>query len=332
MNQYRPDSEGGNPRLGEAAAWQIRLTADDATESDFLLAFEAWIADPQARAAYDAVEMVNADVTEFRDTIATALRAADRPAIAPSKPSRKFSFRMAGFGLVAAAASVALAIIVAPQVSPQWTTYTTPKGATRAVQLADGSVITLNTDSSVKVSLNWLERKAVMAEGEASFVVAGDSRPFSVDVGDRRVRDIGTEFSIRNYQGRGMVTVKTGLVDVSPLAGGPAARLAAGDQLIWEGGRDYRRKADVEAAFAWQSGRLIYSGAKLADLAADLNRYFPRPIEVVGAAADYEFSGVLTLDTEEQVVTRLQAFLPITAQEAEGRITLSAKPGAPAPN
>ena len=82
------------------------------------------------------------------------------------------------------------------------------------------------------------------------------------------------------------------------------------------------RQVDPEIAFAWRKGNLIYRDQALDSVVADLNRYFATPLRVVGPAGALRFSGVLRIDTEDAVVRRLQAFLPISVERASDGLTL----------
>jgi transmembrane sensor len=91
--------------------------------------------------------------------------------------------------------------------------FSTVVGGLEAVPLADGSRVTLNTDSELQVSLEPRERVVSLDRGEAYFEVAKDkSRPFIVNVGPKRVIAIGTQFSVRRDGDSIQVIVTEGTV------------------------------------------------------------------------------------------------------------------------
>jgi transmembrane sensor len=321
----------------EAAAWQVRLESPDAAESDFT-AFEAWLARPGAREAFERIEALTGYITAHREYIGRAMtslddtRSAQEASLAKRRESRRqFFIRAASAGALAAA--VVGGVVLPPQLG--WALFTTAKGENRTVTLSDGTIVRLNSGSKLKVKIAGGERRVVMGEGEASFAVAHDPRrPFIVSVGDHQVSVLGTEFNILNTAQRVEVTVRQGIVQVH--SGSPSAfesaRLTAGDQLTIGDGQVVRRMNAAERAFAWQSGLLVYDGATLADLVSDLNRYFPQPVRVEGAeAAALKFSGVLAFDDRRQVVRRLEAFLPIEAASVDGVLVLRKRADATAP-
>ncbi|MEJ0039600.1 MAG: FecR domain-containing protein [Gammaproteobacteria bacterium] len=64
--------------------------------------------------------------------------------------------------------------------------YTTPVGGLASVPIRDGSKITLNTNSQVRVALTKAERRVDLRQGEVFFEVAKDPmRPFVVEAGKK---------------------------------------------------------------------------------------------------------------------------------------------------
>lgn len=95
--------------------------------------------------------------------------------------------------------------------------YATEIGGRQSVQLADGSSITLNTDTSLRVEFSRDRRRIVLERGEAFFEVAPDaSRPFTVAAGHGQVTAVGTAFSVYRRRGDIEVTVTEGRVRVEP--------------------------------------------------------------------------------------------------------------------
>lgn len=128
--------------LQEAADWLTRLQRPEVDETDWL-AFDAWLSEPGAQEAYDAIQAVDEEIFQRGSAVRGEL-AVPRRAVA-AKRGLMIDWRWLG-GLGAAAAAAAVAIVVAPwgELLPQPDTlYTTAKGENRAVQLADGSHIDL---------------------------------------------------------------------------------------------------------------------------------------------------------------------------------------------
>lgn len=310
----------------QAAAWLVRVQSDAATDADWA-ALTAWLEASDAhREAFEAVELLSADIDAAADALKTRLKPA--PArVVPFRPRMKRPW----VGIAAAAAAAALAVTASPWLlaayngAPQ--AYQAGPGTTRDIALSDGSRIQLNAGSSLTVRMGWGGRQVAMGEGEASFTVAHDPRrPFTVRVGDQQVRDIGTEFNIRNRDGRIVVSVRSGLVAVSQPALGrqPVARLSAGQELRHARGAAGSEVASVnpDAAFAWTRGQLVCDDRPLADIVAELNRRFGGGLQVSAEAGGRRFSGVLALDDRKAVARRLASYLSLSLDDKDGQLIL----------
>jgi transmembrane sensor len=305
----------------EAADWLVRLQSGDAGDDD-LAELTTWLeASPEHGRAYARAEALWAELDGLKGTAVPA----------PARlPPRRFSWvPYAGAALAAGLAAVAVLAVQRPAPPEPAQVYATAKGQSRALVLADGSKVQLNSGSEIRVRLGRRERSVELADGEAAFDVAHDTgRPFVVSAGDREVRVLGTEFDVLRYGGKLAVTVRRGVVEVRPPAAGGASgdavRLTPGQQLVHREGGDEAtvQSVDPAIAFAWKSGDLVYRDQALGDVVADLNRYFAVPLRVQGPAAELRFTGLLKLDEEDAVVRRLQAFLPIAVDRSPEAVTL----------
>jgi transmembrane sensor len=205
--------------------------------------------------------------------------------------------------------------------------YATAIGERRSVTLADGSQLDLSGGSRVTVDLQPRTRRLSMSAGEVAFTVVHDARrPFVVAVGDRQVRDLGTEFDILRSGSRIDVTVRQGQVEVAApdVANAPPVALGAGRQWLHDEDTGATSVQDVvpDEVFAWKQGRLIYRDQPLRVVVEDLNRYFPHAVKIDDErVAALRFTGVLAVDGEEATIRRLVALLPISATR-EGDATV----------
>jgi transmembrane sensor len=169
--------------------------------------------------------------------------------------------------------------------------YQTTVGRHLTASLPDGSVVTLNTDTSLDVQFSASRRVVILKKGEAIFRVARNpSRPFQVQVGSRIVQALGTVFNVMlgGTENDLRVTVSEGAVkvlDPEPARPQQGARVApahpellvrAGEQAIIGAAGDQIRHmevAQIEAKDAWQRGLLIYQGDTLDAVIADMSRY-----------------------------------------------------------
>jgi transmembrane sensor len=304
-----------------AADWVARLGGAPA-EADWL-AFEAWLnAGDGHRAAYDKALALSLAIDAQAPALARQVDRARQPAW--SRASRPVLW---GSGLMASAAIAVAVVALHPTPQPKATLYATAKGERRDVVLPDGTRVALNADTRLSVAIQRDRRELTLASGEAAFQVVHDAnRPFVVHVGDRILRDVGTEFDVSRQAGLIRVTVREGMVAVTrpgaeerSLSMGPGSRMehkeGSSDTVVLA--------SDPNEAFSWQTGRLIYRDRPLSEVAADLNRYGRETVRVSGRASGLRFTGVLTVDDQSAMVHRLTGLLPLAASRKDGVILLS---------
>ena len=315
----------------QAVAWFMRLRDDELADADWTQ-FCDWLgASPDHRAAYDEVEALWVDLDDApipevaEEAVVTPFR--PRAAQAPP-PSRRALLR---WGVpIAACAVVGVGVWqLRPQDAalPPADVYETAPGEIRAITLADGSRIDLDAASRVEVRLAPALRSVALVRGEAAFDVSHDpARPFTVAVGDRTVRVLGTEFNIVRQSGTMRVTVRRGVVAVAG-AGGTEHRLTPGQQLEHQEGSPHAVVTLVSAddAFAWKHGVLVYRDRPLADVAADLSRHSKVPVRVDPSARRLRFTGTLSVDTLDAMLGRLETFMPIAIERRTTEILLRAR-------
>src|SRR5262245_18260663 len=78
------------------------------------------------------------------------------------------------FRAIAASVILAVAGSVAWYMWPNGPDYSTPLGGLASVPMTDGSKVTLNTDSAIRVAMTDTERSVELQKGEAFFEVAKD--------------------------------------------------------------------------------------------------------------------------------------------------------------
>ncbi|THD77235.1 MAG: DUF4880 domain-containing protein [Phenylobacterium sp.] len=325
----RGPGQGQGGAAEQAAAWFVRLQGETATGEDWL-AFERWLAAAPAHAlAYERLESLWVEMDSDAPRLVAALDAAQRPAArAAHPPARPPRWLWPAIG-APLAAGLAAAVWLGVQPHPQPPAiYQTAPGEVRQLALADGTAVRLNVASRLAVTLSADARRVQMADGEAAFDVAHDAaRPFLIQVGDRQVRVVGTEFDLRHRDGELRLTVRRGVVELRPADAPDAApaRVTLGQQLTHRDGETGVQLAAVEAddAFGWTTGQLVYRDRPLSEVAADLSRRFASPIRTADAETGrIRFTGVLVTDNEAAVLRRLEAFSGVRAEHVADGVVL----------
>lgn len=208
--------------------------------------------------------------------------------------------------------------------------YRTARGERRTVILADGSTITMNTDTALVAELSTAHRTIVLREGEALFSVAHvTNRSFEVVVGQTIVRDIGTQFVVRRQDDTMTVTVVEGAVEVEPPAHDgqkkPGSMLKAGEELTYREGGSLPavRAVSLPAATAWLEGKAVFEDRPLADVIAEVGRYHAAQTRVVDPEVGaLRVSGVFSLSDRDGFLEAIQHALPLSVVQVNGNLAL----------
>lgn len=213
--------------------------------------------------------------------------------------------------------------------------YATAIGEVSNIGLSDGSQITLNTATEVKVNFTPNRRELWLEKGEAFFDIAKDkSRPFLIYTNSKIVRVVGTKFNIKLSESgfdisvaEGIVAVEsenqlTSLPDQAPLylEAGAVASFKASSSLITK-----QNDEKVEKAHSWRSGYLRFDDEQLENVIDNFNRYRSKKITIDASAANLKISGVFKLTDGDAILTALEATLPIKIEETEKNIKIVKK-------
>ena len=247
------------------------------------------------------------------------------PEIQSSKNSPRRAYALTAMALLCVAAVLAWRSYVPRNVS-----YETVLGGLEAIPLADGSHMTLNSDSQVQVLVTAKERGVKLNYGEAFFEVAKDAaRPFIVRAGHARVIAVGTQFSVRREADQVEVVVIEGRVRVerdNQSSVTPPAVLAAGSVARSDGSGVFVQEKplpEAEAILSWRSGFLEFHDTPLKDAVAQFNRYNSRKIVIDDPnVANLKIGGNFKSTNSEAFVRLIESGLPIRAEHQDGQIIL----------
>ena len=211
-------------------------------------------------------------------------------------------------------------------------TYRSDIGVIKVVSLADGSTVTLNTNTVIRVRFSGASRRIDLERGEAFFEVAKDPRrPFFVSAAGEHVIAVGTQFCVYRRTTDTRVVVTEGKVKVEEFKGGaavgPATELPAGSiaqvgsagVLVQQGS-----VAQAEAYTSWRSGYISLNDTELATAVAEFNRYNKKQL-VIGdpSIATLRVGGSLRAANVDAFVRVLEQGFPVRAQDQGGQVVLT---------
>lgn len=300
-----------DPMNEAAALWVVRLA--DARPGDAARpAFEAWLnQDPRHAQAFERVHGVwtgaSAAGRQWRGRRRTRV----------------------------AAAVLAIALVALPvTMMLRDPVYETGRGEQELVQLADGTRLTLNTDTRLSVSYERDQRRVALSRGEVYFDVAHTpDRPFVVEIDEDNVRVLGTSFLVRRDGEATQVALVSGSVLVTPGGADALTRnaitLSPGERLQWGQGAGNRiDRPKLDNFLAWRRGELVLEQMLVADAVAEMNRYSRTPLvlndrRVAGA----RISGVFKTGDSETFAHTLARLYGLQIHRRAGKIVMDRSAG-----
>jgi transmembrane sensor len=310
--------------LEQARTWYVRLGSEAATGKDWE-SFTVWLeANSLHVDAYDQVELTLADISPVTETPNISDNVVSLDAKRRNlKPS--IFVRYAAIAAVFIAALSLFATTNTFQSAPQIQQYATNIGGFKDITLSDGTQISLNTNTKIRVQMDKKTRTITLDSGEAYFEIAKDnSRPFIINAMGSTITDIGTAFSVYASDKALQVSVAEGIVDIQSYD--QIVRLTKGRKAVQKRGSKTLvvMSVDTDTISTWRDSVLVFEDVPLSAIVPELNRYFKTPIVLADeTVSDMTFSGVLNISDQGKMLASVEALMPITSTTQNGRILLS---------
>lgn len=306
---HLPSSTHPDAIAEQAITWFTRLRRENVSVAE-QQQFAAWYAaSPTHQQAYDEV------LTFWEDeTFTTLLQAAPlSTGFAPRSRAGQMVQNKAKYLLTLAASVVLVAVMYRPNFSCVYADYCTAIGETRTLQLADGSQITLNSNTALDVHYSPQQRNVTLHQGEALFAVQRNpQQPFVVKAQYSNTRVLGTRFVVREDQDTDSVSVVNGSVAVS-YAAQQTAILKANERIV-VGQEEASATQHITAGVTvdWSRGSLLFDNATLSDVLAEISRYRRGKVLIqTDALKALKVSGRFDISDTDKALDSLQQTLPI---------------------
>jgi len=344
------DDEQGEPKVtrqiaAEAATWIARLHGPSRSP-EMERECRAWLARSAAhRLAFERTTDVWQEVAGLK---VSDVFAALSPRVANFDSELRIKQRarlrwLLTMGLVVLLAAGAWAVHRWQQVDG----YVTKVGEQQQVILGDGTRMSLNTDTQVRVEMKADSRSVHVENGEALFEVAKDPRrPFVVHVAGSEVVALGTVFSVRVGGGgsqsraiavtliEGKVTVRPDLMERSRgIAPAKPVTMQPGERMRFSGGADGAvtqlvDRPSIEQVVAWKRSEAVFDDVALPDAVAEMNRYSRTPIVLVGDASleRLRVSGLFRTGESAGFARSVATLHGLLLREQAGRLELALSP------
>lgn len=207
-------------------------------------------------------------------------------------------------------------------------TYSAESGMIKSFTLQDGSKVTLNANSSVKVhrSLLGRENREVWINGEAFFEVMkkGDGANFIVHTNNFDVEVLGTKFNVNDRRGKTEVVLSEGKVklvtkDQKPLIMHPGEQVSLSTAQ-----EDFERHIVKTGKYeAWRNNRLVFENTPLSEVGQIILDYYGIKVVVSDSLlATRQFTGTLPNNDLDVILLALSTAYKIEIERSEDQITL----------
>lgn len=335
-----PDTADGISILEEAGLWCIRM-ADGSMTDEGQAAFAAWLSQSEHhRLAFEDVVRTwhgideissQPDIVAFRAEALDSFGAINR---------RRWSGRFSGYRTIFAVAASLIMMLLAYGIYAQFAfaSYVTATGERRVIALDDGSRVSLDADTTVRVRYGGSRRELQLVHGRAKFEVAKDPlRPFTVTAANRMVIATGTEFSVELlgskvhvilYEGRVAVMNDLGkrLGAAAPNASGAERRISdsaliPGRELVADVATDRTKivQADPALTLTWEAGMLSFADEPLQSAVERMNRYSNQKMAVgTAAAANTPVNGVYSAGNSAAFIEGITSVAPLRIEDRSG--------------
>lgn len=296
--------------LDEAADWLLRFSEGDVSAAEH----EQWQhwrgSSPERQQAWERAQVLLGKLGGLPPAL--AMSALDRP----TNPGRRAAVAKLAALLALLPGSFGAWKLLETQ---QWTAdFRSAVGERRELQLADGSQITLNTDSAIDVRFDSQQRRVHLRQGEILVQTARDpgDRPFLVTTEAGWMQALGTRFTVREQAGSTRLVVLEGAVRVqSAEAGGAQQVINAGQRTTFSANQLATPETANPAASAWTQGMLLADNLRLADFLVELARYRKGFVRCDPAIADLRISGAFPISDSQRSLDMLQQTYPLVIRQ-----------------
>lgn len=183
-----------------------------------------------------------------------------------------------------------------------YNTIVVPRGGEYKLELADGTLVWLNSDSELRYPVKFAgSQRDVWLKGEGYFEVSKNpEKPFRVVVDDMIVKVLGTSFNINAYKDRGniLTTLVSGKVDIQDMSGKSLVVMSPNQQVDFRHGKiSSVQEVDITRFVSWIDGKFYFNDMTLENIMSQLQRWYDIEVFFVDEELkSYPFTGVIRRD------------------------------------
>ena len=241
-------------------------------------------------------------------------------------PFRKYLIRIAAAVLFAAGLSLALVMILRHDgKNPSYYLSFESLGQVKSVQLPDGSVVTLNKNSSLWHNRDFnRESRDIILQGEAYFEVEHNPQlPFRVFTGNSLVEVTGTRFSICEDTSFVRVLVLSGSVSFQLADNPKIATTVSKDEsgyIFRDNTLEKQQQVNINN-ISWKTGQLVFHKTPVVYALQDIAHHFNKELSVEASLND-SLTAQFTEQSLEDILEELQLITSLSIHQTDNVIVV----------
>ncbi|MFB5945333.1 FecR family protein [Albibacterium profundi] len=198
-------------------------------------------------------------------------------------------------------------------------TMSTPRGGQFKVTLPDGSLVWLNSASSIRYQTSFDDNERVVyLTGEAYFEIKpqlsanGKKKvPFIVSTANQEIEVLGTHFNVTAYEDDAstQTTLLEGKVRLTAIADDLSKVeriLNVGETVRWDRNEFIDEQIPADKAVAWTKGKFVFTGENITEIMKRIGRWYDVNVVYNGNMKGVNFTGSLSqYDNIDKVLEKL---------------------------
>jgi len=328
-------SENIRDITAEASAWIAQLETGDLSEADLEALREWMLRSPRHAAEIRRLANLSMELnvlTEFSEAL-HEVRENYHPVLKSNRDRPIFG----SFGVIGLVVVLTIVLSLVFYISNRKIEFESPVlvstsiGDYRDIELSDGSLVKLNTNSQIEIAYNKQSRRVRLVKGEAYFdVLSNSDRPFLVYAGERAVRAVGTAFTVRLIGEEFGVTVEEGKVELAETRANIVTKsihnsvdpdIQFESQVILNAGQSITvlpaqneipvttmSKRQLQRKLSWKNGFHDFSNTPLEEVVKEISRYSPMQIEITDPAIrELKFGGIFRIGETQPLLDTIES-------------------------
>lgn len=251
--------------------------------------------------------------------------------ISESKISRKQkNFNFFAFGKVAASIILLIGLSISGYLiynnfSQTKFSEISTQNKIEEVKLPDGSIITLNHNSTIKFPENFSGKTRIIEfNGEAFFSIEKNpNKPFIIKTNNAKVKVLGTSFNVKSNKNNIIVNVKTGKVQLSGI-NKKSIKLTAGEEGKIKNNEISKSKEFNKNYLSWKTKTFVFNNIKLSKVLSEISKaYHTEIIPETEEIGEISFSSTLNNLQIDVLLDVICSPENLTYTKKDGKIIIS---------